>query len=406
MKFISLISHQRNSLRAAGEIVERAEGQFRALKQAPDLVLFFATPSHARGAERIATILREAWPHALILGTSAAGVLHPACPMNARPALAVLAASLPDVRLAPVRMDLEDFEESPVCLEKWQGLLEVMPDPQLVIVLADPFTTPIAEILESLSTLAPNVPVVGGLSSGARRPGAHVLVLNEVRHRSGLVGVALSGNVRADVLVSQGCKPIGQVFEVTKAEGNVVLELSGVPAMEALQQMVSDLPNEERHLLQEGLMFGQAVRHPSEGFGRGDFLIRPVVAVDQKQGTISLAGQVGEGDTIRFHVWDDTLVDDLQMLLLPQVVDVAASGGLIFGSWPRAGRGRPGMSARRIQQALGYRVPMAGFFSAGEIGPIRGANYLHMHTVALTLLRPAASRPGDSDVAGETGRLN
>ncbi len=408
MEFISATSCQHNSLGAAAEIVDRIQLRRKEEAQEPDLVLFFATPGHARGSARIAETFRDAWPHAMILGTTAAGVLHSIWRSTERPTMAALAAFMPDVVLAPLRMDLEDFEENPVCLENWQAFLEMMPDPQLIILLADPFTTPVADILKSLSTLAPGVPVVGGLSSGARRPGAHALVLNDERHRSGLVGVALSGNVRADVLVSQGCKPVGQLFTVTKAEGNVVLELSGVPAMKALQEMVSSLPTEDRHLIQEGLMFGQAVHDPSEGFGRGDFLVRPVVGVDQKEGTISLSGEVDEGRAIRFHVWDDTLADDLQMLLLPQLIDTPAAGGLLFGSWPRGGggSGKRRLPIKRISRALGYRVPLAGFFTAGEIGPIRGVNYLHMHAAALALLRPAKACPEISDLDDENGRIN
>ncbi|MCK4303061.1 MAG: FIST C-terminal domain-containing protein [Candidatus Eisenbacteria sp.] len=407
MQFISVASRQRHSLRAAAEIVGGIGSQFLH-DQSPDLVFFFATPSHARAAERVAEVFMEAWPEALILGTTAAGVFHPALRSIERPAMVVQAAFLPNVVLAPIRMDLEDFEDSPVCLENWQVLLDGMPDPKLMVLLADPFTTPIAEILESLNTLAPHLPVLGGLSSGARRPGANVLVLDGKRYRSGLIGVALAGNVRADILVSQGCRPVGQLFKVTKANGNVVLELNGVPAMDALQDMVSTLPSDDQHLLQEGLMFGQAVQNPSDGFGRGDFLIRPVVAVDQQEGTISLAGEVSEGNTIRFHVWDDTLIEDLQMLLLPQAVDKPASGGFLFGSWPRMGgdRGRLSVPLRQIQQALGYRVPIAGFFTAGEIAPIRGANYLHMQTASLALLRPAEQHSRDLVVDHRSDRLN
>ena len=309
--------------------------------------------------------------------------------------------------MVPIRMDLEDFDEAPVCMEQWQSVLDILPDPELVLLLPDPFTTPIADILESLAILAPDVQIVGGQASGANRPGGHVLLIDDNVFRSGLVGVAMAGNLRADVLVSQGCKPIGGAFTVTKAEGNTVLELSGNPAIEALQEMVAELPKNERNLLQQGLMFGQAVDDPGEGLGRGDFLIRPVVAVDHKEGTISLAGQVTVGDTIRFHVWDDTLADDLYLLLVPQLVDSAARGGLLFGSWP--GRGKtPGVSIRGICQTLGYPIPMGGFLSSGEIGPIRGTNYLHTHTASLALFRPAdANDPRrQSDPDHRKGQLN
>ncbi len=404
MKFVSVTSHQRHSMGAAREIVTALKVHLSNEDCSPDLLLIFATQDHARRAREVVDHLRNAWPHAMVFGGTAAGIVHSAGRSTDRSAMTIMAASLPGVRMAPLILDMEDFAEAQVGLEKWRDLLEVLPDPQLIMALADPFSTPVPELLDSFNMLAPGVPVIGGLVSGGRRPGFNVLVLNESLRRTGVAGIAFSGDIRADILVSQGCRPIGQTFTVTKAEGNVVAELSGVPAMKALQEMVTGLPSEEQHLLQEGLMFGQAVQDPSVRLGRGDFLIRPVVAVDQKAGTISLAGEVREGKTIRFHAWDDTLAEDLQMLLLPQVADQPAAGGFLVGSWPRVGVGS-GLPIQQIIRTLGYRLPMAGFLSAGEIAPIRGQNYLHMHTATLALFRPAASMPQEDPTVNEEQRL-
>ena len=101
--------------------------------------------------------------------------------------------------ILPACTDLPDEDASP---RAWLETLGVPrePTPQFILI-ADPFTSPTAEILESLEMVAPGVPAVGALASGARRPGGHVLALNDTLHRSGLVGVSLAGNLRADVLV-------------------------------------------------------------------------------------------------------------------------------------------------------------------------------------------------------------
>ncbi|MCK4412980.1 MAG: FIST C-terminal domain-containing protein [Candidatus Eisenbacteria sp.] len=390
MKFASAAIRQLDTARAAQELIGELERQLGGGDRPPDLVLFFATPPHAQSAGVTVASFQEAWPDAALLGTTAARILHPTSSRVNRPTLAALAAWLPDVAVVPFRMRLDDFERPPICIEKWQGLLEATSDPGLVIVIADPFTTPTAEILESLEMVAPGIPAVGALASGAKRPGGHVLALNDTLHRSGLIGVSLAGNLRADVLVSQGYRPVGRFFQVTRAEGNVVLELSGVPALEALEQMVSGLDRDEQVLLRRGLMLGEAVSEPEEELGRGDFLIRPVVGLDHEEGAISVAGLVDEGCRIRFQVWDNTLVDDLQLLLLPQMADSQAAGGLLFGSWPGR-KPAPGLrfSVGEIQSTLGYPLPLAGFRGSGEIGPLHGANHLHTHTATLALIRPA-----------------
>ncbi len=393
MKFASAATTQLDTGRAALEVRQSLERQL-GVGVTPDLIVFFATRVHVRCADVIVSTLQAAWREAALLGTTAVSVLHPSAAEQNRPTLAALAARLPGVGLVPFRMKLEDFEQAPIGLEKWQGLLETSPDPKLIILLADPFTTPATELLDTLNAVAPGVRAVGGLASGARRQGGHTLVLNDSLHRSGLVGVALSGNLRADTIVSQGYRPVGRAFRVTRATGNVVQELSGVPALEALERMVSTLPREEQVLLRRGLMLGEAIGKPAEGVGRGSFLIRPVVGLDHEEGAISLAGLVDEGQTIRFQVWDNTLLDDLRMLLLPQLADSAAAGSLLFGSWP--GRRAPQsdeLSAREIELTLGYSLPLAGFRTSGEIGPLGGINYVHTHTAALTLLRPAEGVP-------------
>lgn len=391
MKFVSAATTQADTGKAVQELVADLERQLGGSSEVPDLVLFFATPPHAQFAGVIVSIFQEAWKDTALLGATASNVLHPVVSRPARAAITVMAAQLPGVAVVPFRMKLDDFERTPICLDKWQGLLETGPDPRMLILAADPFTTPTAEILESLELVAPGLPTVGALASGAKRPGGHILALNDSLHRSGLVGISLAGNLRADVIVSQGYKPVGRFFRATRVEGNVVLELSGVPALQALEQMVSGLTREEQVLLRRGLMMGEAVGSDDEEPGRGDFLIRPVVGLDHEEGAISVAGLVGEGRRIRFQVWDDTLIEDLKLMLLPQIADNPAAGGLLFGSWP--GR-RPGpemrLSIAEIQTTLGYPLPITGFRGSGEIGPIRGVNYLHTHTAVLALIRPAS----------------
>ena len=51
-----------------------------------------------------------------------------------------------------------------------------------------------------------------------------------VRVEGGLSGVLLTSDVPATVGITQGCSAIGPVRRITKATGNVVLEIDGRPA--------------------------------------------------------------------------------------------------------------------------------------------------------------------------------
>lgn len=396
MKFASAATRELDTGRAAAAIVADLERQLGGSSCRPDLVLFFATRPHVRTSGVIVSTFQDAWGDASILGATATAVLHASASATSRPSLTAMAASLPGVRLLPFRLKLDDFEQTPVCLEKWQNLLEALPDPDLFLIFADPFTTPTVEMLETLNLVAPGVPTAGALVSGAQQPGGHVLTLNDSLHRSGAIGLAVAGDLRADILVSHGYRPVGRTFKVTRAEGNVVLELNGLPALEALEQMVATLPRRDQMLLRRGLMLGEAIPgEEGEGDpGRGDFLIRPVVGLDHEEGAISLAGLVDPGHQIRFQVWDNTLGEDLQMMLLPQLADTQAGAGLLFGSWPgqRPPLKSSGLWASDVQTALGYPLPLAGFRGSGEIASIHGVSYLHTHTATLVLLRSRKQR--------------
>jgi small ligand-binding sensory domain FIST len=80
------------------------------------------------------------------------------------------------------------------------------------------------------------------------------------------------------------------------------------------------------------------------------------------------------------------------MLLESQVLANPAAGGLLCSCNGRGTRmfaesGHDIELARRVMPG----TPMAGFFAAGELGPVGGKNFLHGHTASLALFRPADS---------------
>src|SRR6185436_13633173 len=105
-------------------------------------------------------------------------------------------------------------------------------------------------------------------------------------------------------IVSQGARPIGKPLVITKAHENVIDQLGGKPALLALREIIDAMSEQERELLRNGLLVGRAVTEYKESFGRGDFLIRNLVGVDQENGSIGLGDLVRVGQTVQFHVRD------------------------------------------------------------------------------------------------------
>jgi small ligand-binding sensory domain FIST len=208
--------------------------------------------------------------------------------------------------------------------------------------------------------------------------------------------VSLSGNLDIDFIVSQGCRPIGTPFVITKCKANVILELGGRKAIEALQEMAQGLSEAEKRLLSRGLLMGRVVNEYKDRFGRGDFLVRNVMGFDQKVGGIAAGEMCRPGQTVQFHVRDAvTATEDLQLLLDTQVLNPTHPfAALLFSCNGRGERlfGEPNHDINIIRERLGDPpVPIAGFFAAGEFGPIGSQSYLHGHTASLAVLRAQRS---------------
>jgi hypothetical protein len=172
----------------------------------------------------------------------------------------------------------------PFHIENQAAWRQVLADPEVLrqrsgcgettaamIALGDPFTTPIAQWLTAVDKACPGLPIVGGMASSAQRPGENVLLKNDRVYRQGLVGLALSGPIAVETVVSQGCRPIGRPMVITKSHDNVIEQIGGRPPLEVLRDTVEELSDAERELLQNGLMVGQAISEFKERFGRGDF---------------------------------------------------------------------------------------------------------------------------------------
>ncbi len=377
-----------------------------------DLAVLFISHHFAPEAQAILTHLRQSLDARVLIGCTAEGVIGNQVEVEEGPALSLVAAQLPGVQLVPFALEARSVAEWTTLLSNYDLFHEIVGaplDPRVFIVLADPFSTPLNSVrrsggvgvLDAFNTYFAGVPVVGGIASGAQFPGANALIMNDHILHNGAVGVAICGNVDVSVVVSQGCRPIGQPFKVTQARQNFILELDGKSPVEQIQAMIETLDDIDKDLLSHGLYVGRAIDSAELGtnedaaiFGRGDFLVRGVIGGDPNNGSIAISDVPEVGEIVQFHVRDaDTAAEDFDLLLAPQAFYDAPSGGLLFSCNGRGTRmfDHPHADVTLVQQALGNEKPihLAGFFCGGEIGPIGKRAFLHGHTASLVLFRPS-----------------
>ena len=251
--------------------------------------------------------------------------------------------------------------------------------------VADPFSFPGDAFLSRLDEDRPGLTAIGGMASAARGPGGNRLVLDDQVLSEGAVGVLLDQAVGVTTIVSQGCRPIGAPYVVTRAEQNVIFELAGRPAVERLRETAAGLDEGARQLLAHGLHIGRVVDEHRSEFRRGDFLVRNVMGIDESSGALAVGDLVEVGQTVQFHLRDAASADDDLRALL---TGASADAALLFTC---NGRGRhlfgtPDHDAELVDQLLGP-LPVTGMFCAGELGPVGGRNFLHGFTASLALLR-------------------
>ncbi|HEY6522326.1 MAG TPA: FIST N-terminal domain-containing protein [Solirubrobacteraceae bacterium] len=349
-----------------------------------DLVLVFASGAHlADPEEMLAAVHAELAPGALV-GCGAGGVLGGGRELEGGTGVAVWAAALEggEARAFHATVRREDDV----------GVLDGMPEigsGGAVIMLSDPYSFPTDAVLDGIADAAPGVPVLGGLSSARSPMGDAVLFADGRVVEEGAVGVCLNG-VELLPCVSQGAAPLGREMTVTAAEDNVIYELAGRPAVQAIEQAVGELPLDERALVAAGLLIGIVIDGGKPEYEQGDFLVRGVTGADPATGAITVGAVVTPGEVVRLHARDARSADeDLRRELRLRAAAIGGqrpAGALVFSC---NGRGHTMFGTRDhdaslVQEELSG-VPAAGFFAAGEIGPVGGRSFLHGFTATLAV---------------------
>lgn len=368
-------------------LLQRAE---TALGATPDLAFLFFSSHFEDEARTIVDLTLRRYPEVALAGCSAEGVIGAEGEHEGVPAISVLLARLPGVRIQPFHVGTEEIDEFENAAQ-WRTYLGVDPaSAPSFFFFGDPFTVAINPVLEAFDQAYPQRPVLGGMASGCEAPGQSVLVAGTEIYREGCAGIALSGPIQLDAVVSQGCRPIGRPLVITKCENNILHGLGGKPAFARLREILEQLPERDAKLAQQALFIGRVINEYQESFGRGDFLIRHLLGYDPKSGALAVGDQLRVGATVQFHVRDaDSADEDLRQMLAPFSGDAAPAGVLLFSCNGRGTRmwSQPHHDVTTLQQVCG-QVPVAGFFAAGEIGPVAGRNFIHGHTASLALMRP------------------
>jgi len=356
----------------AGDILEQLAGE------PADLVAVFVSTHHLGALEDIATALDRLLEPRVMFGGGAVAIAGGEHEVEELPAISVFAASSPGAQLSPARFVAVSTPDG-AAVVGWPDDVDLA---HTLLLFADPYSFAADAFAASVSDDEPRVQIIGGMASAAGRGGNRLLVGTEVVN-DGAVGVFVGSGLSVTAVVSQGCRPIGQPFTITKAAENVIEELAGAPAMERLAELAVAVDGSDRERIKHGLHVGLVIDEHKADFVRGDFLVRNVLGVYRDSGALAIGDVATVGRTVQFHVRDaDAADEDLREMLVG-----AEAGGILLFTCNGRGRsffGGPDHDTGTIQEFLGP-VPLAGAFCAGELGPVGDRNSVHGFTASLAL---------------------
>lgn len=415
---------------AAGLVIAQLRAQMTLPGHAtqPRLGLLYITDHYANEAQAILAHLRQELP--LVkdwAGTVGVGVAANNAEYFDEPGMALM---LCDVPAAHYRV-FSGAQALPTDFVVQSALLH-----------ADPQTPDLAELIAEMAGRTRSGYVFGGLTASRKQnvqfawqTPNHVTSSDPFKEAfntaepgdldagvltGGLSGVAWSPEVQILSRVTQGCAPLSKEREITEAQGNVIYQLDGQPALdvllEDLQVSLSDpqkaLPAVRATLV--GLTSaGQRAIGRTGSLGV-DVRVRHIIGLDPARKGIAIAEQVEAGERLAFCQMSlQAAKADLRRIcaeireeLEPETLSMETAHALAASEAEAAphparriagavyvscsGRGGPhfgGDSAELqwVRHALGD-VPLVGFFASGEIAH----HHLYGYTGVLTVFTTPA----------------
>jgi len=361
-----------------------AEARASLGEVSPSFAVLFASAHFLGSAQALVAAVAEETGSVPLIGCVAEAVAGGAREVESEPAVSLWLAA----DLGPVETFAMEFVQTTT--GGAFGGYRFGPDPAGVhLMICDPFTFPVGDLLAHLNEQVPGAVVMGGMASGGLELQQSRLFLDGRVLSEGAVGAHLP-QAEVHPLVAQGCRPVGSPYTITRANGHLIQELGGRPPLVRLQELAAALPGREQELLAAGVQLGVVINEYQAEPGQGDFLIRGIAGADPGSGAVAVGDEVEVGQSVQFHVRDAQSADeDLRRALEREAAALQgrrAAGALLFTCNGRGSRlfSEPDHDAGLLAKMLGD-IPVAGFFCAGELGPVGGQNFLHAYTASIAL---------------------
>ncbi len=309
------------------------------------------------------------------IGTVGAAICYTGLEIYDEPAAAIMLTTLPEDSYRLLPSGMAAMSDMLTENKDWIAGQAV----HFGIVHGDPRNTHVAQIIESLSTELDPGFLVGGLTS-ASDSHYQQQIAGQI-YEDGLSGVLLSARIPVISGLTQGCTPLANRHTITRADGNILAEIDGRPALDVFKEDIGEVLAKDLKRV-SGYIFAGL---PVPGSDTGDYLVRNLIGIDPGEKLLAIGDNLEDDVPIMFCRRDgDTARNDMLRMLkdLKKRATGEIKGGVYYTCVGR-GRNQFGDNSeelKMIRDELG-EFPLVGFFANGEISH----NRLYGYTGVLTL---------------------
>lgn len=360
------------------------------LKDKPQLVLVFGATAVLKKGDYFKEV-QGFYPEALILSCSTAGEILDTEVSDGT--LAVTAIHFDKTSLQFAEAEIREGSESEMAGTKLAGILNQKGLAHLMV-FSDGLRVNGTALVKGLTGALPSsVSVTGGLVGDGANFKQTLVGINRVPEEGKIVAIGFFGkNLKIGYGSLGGWDIFGPERLITKSKNNVLYELDNKPALALYKEYLGE---QAKGLPGTGLLFPLALRMKTDQGGEVE-VVRTILAVDEKDQSMTFAGDMPEGVYARLMKANfDRLVD-------------GASGAAGLSIEP-FGSAKPELAIliscigrklvlkertfeelEAVRNKIGNQAAMIGFYSYGEICPTAPTEkqcQLHNQTMTITLFR-------------------
>ncbi len=351
------------------------------------LVLVFGSRELLSQSEPI-EFLKANWPAAVIAGCSTAGEIFQENVFD--DTITATAVFFEKSGIEVAEEPINNMDES---YEVGRRLAERLKKDHLrhILILSEGLNINGSEFTKGINnSLADKIPVTGGLAGDMAYFAETVIVHNRPGIKNIVLGIGFYGDsIQTGYGSLGGWDSFGVDREVTRSEKNILYSLDGQPALELYKKYLGD---HAANLPASALLFPLSMMLEDKETS----VVRTILAVNEQDGSMTFAGDIPEGSFVRLMKASfDRLIDGAndaaemaQISLKNSHPDLAILISCVGRKLVLKQRIEEEVEA--IRQVLGDAPALTGFYSYGEICPLKPFEShceLHNQTMTITVFK-------------------